>query len=81
MTQSEFQHINSPGSFGKAKRQIFFDAPLSPGPAAHYKEAKEKTAGGVIDRQKKVVLFENKEQMVIPGPMDYIPKYHYVSKH
>ena len=78
--KSEFSHIQSPGSFGKEKRKIFFDVPLSPGPAAHYKEKRVKSPGGAITKQKRVIPFENKEREDLPGPMEYQPLYHFISK-
>ena len=52
----------------------------SPGPASYENTTRAKSPGGVIAKQKREFLIKEKEAMNTPGPLDYQPKYHFISK-
>ena len=82
INQSEFQHITQPGTFTKEERRIEQEpsSTRSPGPAAYENTTRSKSPGGVIPKQKREFLVNEKEAKNTPGPVDYQPKYHFISK-
>ena len=78
--QSEFSVIHAPATFKKEERVTISPNTSTPGPAHYYPMQSTSSPAASIPRGKRQYLINEKEAAHSPGPLDYIPKYHYVVK-
>lgn len=78
---SEFNYINSAGTFTKQKRKLTEARNESPGPG-HYNveenRLRNKSPNAVIPQGGKRIEFARQD---IPGPTDYTPIHHFIAKY
>lgn len=73
--------IHSPGTFQREKRTTpCNERQNSPGPSSYYANVQDKSPGGCIGKDKRRYLIDERESKNSPGPLDYLPKYHFVAK-